>query len=339
VGAGCVVLQSKGSANGKPWRRKAVHIAQRWRAVTEPRSVDWRRLALDRCEFRAFDLFIILNAFSGLNDMAESSSARILELIEWLAARAEPATLAEARAALDMPKSSTLVLLRTLVETGYAERGDDGRYRLARLPGEASPEGAGWGTLVRIADDIVRDAVAVTQESGFIAVMSPERRIRYVCKHLPEREIRYDRNIARDRIAHHVASGIAILSACDDARLENYAVAARRARTLPPEEWEQLHKAVAVARRRGIAVNLKGRVEGAGGVAAPILDAAGRPLGAVNIAGPSERVQANLSQIEKAVSEGARLIARELVRRASLAGSVRPRPAADSALESRKQRT
>jgi DNA-binding IclR family transcriptional regulator len=293
---------------------------------------------LDRRQFRALDLFIILIAFSRLNDMAVSSSARILELIEWLATRAEPATLAEARAALDMPKSSTLVLLRTLVETGYAERGEDGRYRLARLPGEATAEG-GWGTLVRIADDIVRDAVASTQESGFIAVLTSERRIRYLCKHLPEREIRYDRNIARDRIAHHVASGIAILSAGDDARLENYADAARRAGTLPPEEWEQLRKAVAVARRRGIAVNLHGRVEGAGGVAVPILDATGRPLAAVNISGPSERVQASLSDIEKAAIEAARRIARELMRRTSPASSARLRPVADGPSESRRQRS
>jgi DNA-binding IclR family transcriptional regulator len=250
--------------------------------------------------------------------MTAPSGARILELIEWLASHGRAATLAETRVALDLPKSSTLVLLRTLVEAGYAGRGEDGRYRLLRLPGEASAEGGAWGTIVRIADPFVRDAVAVTQESGFIAAMTSERRIRYLSKHLPNREIRYDRNITIDRVAHHVASGIAILSAMPDAEIEAYIANAIRAGSFGRGERGALMAVVAATRRRGVAVNLKGRIEGAGGVAAAILDGAGRPVAALNISGPADRIEADLDRIVAAARDGARLASQELARRLSV---------------------
>ncbi len=249
--------------------------------------------------------------------MIAPSGTRILELIEWLAAQGRPATLAETRDALDLPKSSTLVLLRTLVEAGYAGRGEDGRYRLLRLPGEASANGGAWGTIVRITERFVRDAVAATGESGFIAVMTAEHFIRYVAKQVPAREIRYDRNIAIDRIAHHVASGIAILAATSDAEIENYMAERARAGSFVASERRALMKAVAATRRRGAAVNLRGRIEGAAGVAAAILDRDGRPLAALNIAGPAARVEAAVERITAAAVENARLASHELVRRLS----------------------
>lgn len=253
--------------------------------------------------------------------MRAPSGARILDLIEWLAAQARPATLAEARVALDLPKSSTLVLLRILVEAGYAGRADDGRYRLLRLPGEAASEHGAWSTIVRMTEPVLHEAVAVTRESGFIAVMTAERRIRYLCKHMPEREIRYDRDISVDRDAHHVASGIAILAAMSDVDVDDYIAERTAAGALGSSEQRALRKAIAAARRAGIAINLKGRIEGAGGIAAAILDRAGRPIAALNVSGPSERVEAHLDRIATTVRESARLATEKLARRTALAGA------------------
>ena len=58
------------------------------------------------------------------------SAARVLQLVEWLATRSEQASLAEASAALDLPKSSVRLLLTTLVEGGYATREVEGGYLL-----------------------------------------------------------------------------------------------------------------------------------------------------------------------------------------------------------------
>ncbi len=67
--------------------------------------------------------------------MSGRGAERILDLIEWLASRSEAVSLAEVVQALALPKSSTLLLLRTLVEARYVTRQTDGRYLLIRLPG------------------------------------------------------------------------------------------------------------------------------------------------------------------------------------------------------------
>jgi len=248
---------------------------------------------------------------------------RILDVIEWLAAQAAPVSLAEAVQALDLPKSSTLLLLRTLVERRYAERLSSGRYRLVRLPGEASAGRDARGTILRIAEPHLRAAVAESQETGFVAVLDASR-IRYLNKLLPAREIRYDRDITHLRTAHHVASGMVLLAALPAADLAAYLAA------LPvgPAGDGEITESIDKARRDGYAVNLKGLVEGAAGVAAPIRDGDGRVVAAVNISGPKDRINANLDQIIDVVVKTARSISDDLRRRSisskSKLGSAEP---------------
>ena len=51
--------------------------------------------------------------------MSGRGAERILATIEWLADAARPVAFAEVVRALDLPKSSALALLRTLVAAGY----------------------------------------------------------------------------------------------------------------------------------------------------------------------------------------------------------------------------
>src|SRR3546814_11191726 len=64
-----------------------------------------------------------------MNDSVRSAS-RVLDLLELLAGAEDGLSLAEACERLGAPKSSTLMLLRTLAGRGYAVRGDGDRYRL-----------------------------------------------------------------------------------------------------------------------------------------------------------------------------------------------------------------
>lgn len=227
---------------------------------------------------------------------------RILQLIEWLAQQAQPVALADAVNHFAWPKSTALLLIRALVEDGYVQRQEDGRYRLVRLPGEPGPGRLAWGTLVRVCESVLRDAVAAVNETGFIAVLTPERQLRYLTKILPEREIRYDRNIDRLRVAHHVASGLVLLAHLGPAELDAYLQAiAREGEDDPAAIGER----VAAARKDGYAINLDGRVEGAAGVAAPILDSRGHAVAAVNIAGPRQRLAENLDQVVEAAMRAA----------------------------------
>lgn len=228
-------------------------------------------------------------------------SERVLLLLEWMARQTSAVTLAEASAALDAPKSSVLNLLRMLVEMGYAERAGESAYRLVRLPGEVGADQAAHGTLMRRCDEAVRLAVARSRETGFIAVIDGAH-ICYLCKILPDREIRYDRDIEVKRRAVQVSSGIAILTGHQEAALAGLA---RSAEAEGLVEAAVLVERVNRARADGYAVTHRGVVEGAAGVAAPIRDARGAVVAALNIAGPASRLADNVDEIIEIVRAGA----------------------------------
>ncbi|WP_082659796.1 IclR family transcriptional regulator [Aureimonas sp. AU40] len=245
--------------------------------------------------------------------MSGRGAERILDLLEWLSARSEGVSLTETVLALDVPKSSGLLLLRLLTERGYVERSKGGTYTLVRLPGEVRRGSDAWGTLLRVSNVPLRDAVEASNETGFVAVLEGAQ-IRYLTKCLPSREIRYDRDITHLRQAHLVASGLAILSGFDEAALHAHLEFA-----LPtPEARSDVLAAVARARESGCAVNLKGVVEGAAGIAAPIRDADGRIVAAINISGPRERIVAHVSELTDITIRTAQRVSEELARRSRI---------------------
>lgn len=222
----------------------------------------------------------------------------MLLLLEWMSGQVAAVSLAEVSAALNAPKSSMLNLLRMLVDMGYAVRDGDSTYRLIRLPGEVRAGHVMQGTLLRHCEPAVRNAVAACKETGFIAIVDGSF-VRYLCKILPDREIRYDRNIDIPRRAVQVSSGIAILSCLPDAALRDLAEAEGT------DAAADLIARATEARAQGYALTRRGVVEGAAGVAAPIFDARGAVVGALNIAGPAERLADNLDDIIRTVRSGA----------------------------------
>ncbi len=239
--------------------------------------------------------------------MSGRGAERILDLVEWMAGQAAPFGLADAAQAMATPKSSMLLLLRTLVDRGYAERLPDGRYALARLPGEMDSTGRAWGTLLRVAEPHLKAAVASVRETGFVAVVD-NGRIRYLNKVLPDREIRYDRDIGQTRDISDVASGIVILA---------HSTQEQRAALLAGSTGDRtaLEAAMERARRDGVYSNRQGLVDGAAGVAAPILNADGQPVAAVNLAGPRDRVVAQLDALKTTAVQTVARIREELLRR------------------------
>ncbi|HEV2676396.1 MAG TPA: IclR family transcriptional regulator C-terminal domain-containing protein [Aliidongia sp.] len=255
--------------------------------------------------------------------MTVRSAQRVLELLELMAQQSQAVSLAEIHRMVDLPKSSTLMLIRTLQQRGYLARDDAGNYRLVRLPGEGSADAPAWGTLVRLATPWLTEAVAAVGESGFIAVLTHDDHVRYLNKILPDaRELRYDRNISVDRIAHQVASGVALLAAQSDDRIEAYLTALPPQSPAGPDRPEAIRAAIQAVRASGIAVNLAGRVEGAAGVAVAVRGPAGHPVAAVNLAGPVERIKAELPAIKRAAQTAAARIGEALARRTPVSGRV-----------------
>lgn len=228
--------------------------------------------------------------------MSGRGAERILDAVEWFATTMAPVTYTDFVHALDVPKSSALLLLRLLVDRGYVQRLPDNRYVLVRLPGETLDGGDTWGTLLRLADRHLREAVASVEESGFVAVLD-KGRIRYLNKLLPKREIRYDRDIVPTRIPHRVASGLVMLADFTPAELDRYLDEVEA----PEPERNGILDAVGRARADGFYINIEGVVEGASGAAAPVRDARGKTVAAINISGPRDRFIANLDRIRDAV--------------------------------------
>lgn len=243
--------------------------------------------------------------------MSGRGAERILQVIEWMASVAEPVSFSQVVGALNLPKSSTLDLLRILVDAGYCEKIADGRYQLIRLPGEPGEGGQGYATLLRHAEPFVCQAVDATKESGFVAVLTADMDVQYILKVLPDREIKYDRDTAIARRPHQVSSGIVLLAGLSAGDLQQYAKTERSAGRYKGTDQELVEQ-VETAARAGFQVTAVGIVEGAGGVAAPIFGRDGKIVGALNIAGPAGRIGAQLDEIGPVLREAAAGISKAL---------------------------
>lgn len=163
------------------------------------------------------------------------------------------------------------------------------RYRLGihslRL-GMAYLEGI---DVIDLARDRLDRLVEVTQETATVSVRSGQRRV-YVAQATPQRDIKMVVRIGSAHPLHAGASSKAILAFMPEEFREAYAsgdlerltdrtvisIAALR------EELDQI-------RERGHAISFGERQQGAGSVAAPVLDHSGRPIVSLSVCGPLER--------------------------------------------------
>lgn len=238
--------------------------------------------------------------------MSGKSVERSLRIIEWLAIQTESVSFSEVVSTLGLPKSSTLELLRTLVSLKYVTRHESGRYSLIRLPGQPDALGHKLGTVTRIIEPLLLGLVENTGESVYLAELTDGRRIRYFKGYLPDREIRYDRDTSHERIAHQVSSGIILLGGLNVSELKEYA-RKEAEQFKQPDLKEKILECVQNASDEGFAINLEGAIEGASGVAVPVINKNGQYIMAINVAGLKERFVANLEGIKEQLQHVARL--------------------------------
>jgi len=110
-----------------------------------------------------------------------------------LAASSGPVSLADVVTELGIPKSSALMLLRTLVAKLYVERDADGRYQIHRFyrSSRDSWVGAGRRGCAGWRAPLMEDLALAVQETVIVGMMTPAFDVKIVEKVPSPREVRY----------------------------------------------------------------------------------------------------------------------------------------------------
>jgi IclR family acetate operon transcriptional repressor len=217
---------------------------------------------------------------------------RTLDLLEVLSRSAKPMTVAELTQVLGMPKNSVFRIATTLALRGYAEREEETKtYRISpkllgigytALGGERLTAAAG-PVLVGLRDATGETALLGTLAGGHGVVLD-QVPSSYPVKVVVE--------IGHTFPIHTAAPAKAMLAFWGEeelrAFLEGMSFPRRTARTLTSAV--AYREALVEVRREGFALDRCEESETFACVAAPVFGAQGRPVAAVWISGPSDRV-------------------------------------------------
>jgi DNA-binding IclR family transcriptional regulator len=245
------------------------------------------------------------------------SAERVLDILELFALQQEPLRLREIAGELGIPKSSALMLLRTLEGRGYLLREGE-RYQLDPVWQSDEQGLGGWvggGTmrLIRVAEPVIRDLVEMLEETVVLGVPTSENDVRVVANLMSPLAVRYDRSRKTVIPAYCTALGQAMLAFRPKDESERYVAACPfepltdRTITDPMVFRDRLSQ----IRVRGWAINLEERFIGAVGIAVPIL-CAGAVAGALNVGTVMARFRRRQREIVAALQDGVAVISEQI---------------------------
>ncbi|KAF4406929.1 MULTISPECIES: IclR family transcriptional regulator [Streptomyces] len=211
---------------------------------------------------------------------------KAMEVLEALARPGGPHRLGEIARRTGLAKPTVHRHLRTMAENGFAEPAEGGTYRAGpRLLGLAAAALNESRAL-----ELARPALAdLRQRTGHVAVYAVRHASEAVCleQSEPAREYRMDTRPGHRSPLHTCGVGLAMLSAMPPedvgAVLDAPGLDAHTAHT--PTEPAALRAVLAQAALRGYAVDDEYDAPDVRSVAAPVLDAEGRVVGAMGICG------------------------------------------------------
>ncbi len=238
--------------------------------------------------------------FNGL-----SSVARALTVLEDVGL-AGNRSLAELVQRTQLPKSTLMRLLASLIDLGFLQRTRHGRYAVSLKMWRI-----GCGA---IEQDSIRDAVIPalrtiveqTRETALYAVYEDGYAV-YVEKCEGSHPIRAYASVGGHSPAYATATGKALLSWREAPEIE--AVAARaEAITAATLRGRAIVDECSAVRAAGIAVNRGEWREGVWGIAAPVFGRAHNVVAAVGVSGPRERIEPNIDAWSLQIRDVARAL-------------------------------
>ena len=236
------------------------------------------------------------------------TALRVIEIIELYAQEGRSLTLTELSKLLDVPMSSCLGLIRTLVSRGYLyETGRrQGYYPTARLLHIAQRISRSDPVLERMQPimDFLRNA---TGETVVFGQLQADGRVRYLDVRESANPVRYIAAPGELRAPHINSIGRAILGASDDEARERildkqsfepgapHAAASRESLQAQLRQW----------REQGWYPNFGDSSADLGAIAIPVV--VGEALYGLSVAGPIHRVQMHVAEIVAALQAAGRM--------------------------------
>ncbi len=236
------------------------------------------------------------------------SVGRILGILESLAEAENGATLSELAVSTAAPKTSLVGLLAGLRNDDYLIRDMAGRYFLGPRFVSLAARAISGRELITLVRPILAELAEATGETAVLAVLAPDADVvTYQNKVESANPIRYAVTVGERRDLYCTAAGKVLLADFDEDRLNTYLKTVNRQRFTDATvtEISDLRAELAAIRQRGVAHTCNERIPGASGLAAPIRGADGRVIAAILVAGPSERITAEVKRNKPLIKQAA----------------------------------
>jgi IclR family transcriptional regulator, blcABC operon repressor len=209
---------------------------------------------------------------------------RALALLDRIAQRREPMSLAQLTTELALPKSSVHGLCNTLVSFGYLRRQSDGAFLIGPRVMSLAEAFVSGTDAAREFSALWEDAGGAPEETVVLSVLSGTDAL-YMAVRNSARPLGLAFNVGMRLPAYLSGSGKAMLAQLppDDVRKLFAAGLTTHLTRKGPREVESLLKELALTRKRGYSIDDETVREGVYSFGAPVFDAAGRVAAGVAV--------------------------------------------------------
>lgn len=244
------------------------------------------------------------NSAPARDDSGPRALSRLLALFDSLSRAPNGMTLAELNVALESPKSSLLNLLRPLVAEGFLVRSAD-TYNLGPSIFRLSAGVLSASTMTKMIRPFLTELVERTGESAMWGVLNQEvGEVVFTNVVDSPHPVRLQIPAGVRRPLYASPTGWVLLAYADRSWREQYLSSmVATVQTSVPITRALLLREFAKVRAEGTLASINVPVEGLSSVSAPVFDGNGDCVGAVNVAGPSSRFDANVSSLKVAVQQ------------------------------------
>lgn len=238
------------------------------------------------------------------------TAVRIVKILQFVAERADGASLAQLSTGLGAPKTSLFSLLRALADSNYLIQ-TDGRYHLGNAAFALGSANVGRRHFPDVAMPIMRALAEESGETVFISELVPGEPVAiYIARAESSNPIRFMASIGERRPLYSSSGGRVLLAyqpqKWQDEYLKTTKLVAHTPRTVTDKA--ELRKILKKIRETGLSRTHEDVHEGVSAFAAPIFDRSGKVIAALALASPTSRAVDKAATLAALVKKAAGVI-------------------------------